>query len=218
PMIYSDFSKKRVLVREYLPGMKADRVIALLATRPDDARAALEKNAIALAAISRGFIRDMMRQYFVDGFFHLNPYPSSLLLMSDGRFSYTDFGIIGHAMHPTASFLIFWKASQNLDFDDAAGSLVDFAEAATRAPFEKLLAEDASARERFGKVLDILKEKLTADITPIFNEWHRDRSGVARRTSAPVMVSLLGPAARCDRVLAHTFDARTCCVKTRPDL
>ncbi|MBI2039393.1 MAG: AarF/ABC1/UbiB kinase family protein [Candidatus Niyogibacteria bacterium] len=191
PMVYSDFTKKRVLVREYLPGMKADRIIALLATHPDDARAALEKNVIALAATSRGFIRDMMRQYFVDGFFHLNPYPSSLLLMSGGQFSYTDFGIIGRAMHPTASFLIFWKASQNLDFDDAAGALVDFAEPVTRAPFEKLLSEDASARERFRKVLDILKEKLTVDITPIFNEWHRDRSGVVRRTSAPVIVSLL---------------------------
>ena len=192
PMIYSDFTKKRVLVREYISGMKADNILSLLATRPEDVRAPLAERSIDLVATSRGLIRDMMRQYFVDGFFHLNPYPSSLILAANGQFSYTDFGIIGHAAYPTAPFLLFWRASQNQDADDAANALVDFAEPATRAPFERLLTEDARSLERFQKTFEILKEKLTADLTPILNAWHGPESQKPARTSASSLLAILG--------------------------
>ena len=48
-------------------------------------------------------IKDAMRQYFIDGFFHADAHPANLALLSgdenspDGKLAYFDFGIVGEA-------------------------------------------------------------------------------------------------------------------------
>ena len=48
-------------------------------------------------------IKDAMRQYFIDGFFHADAHPTNLALLSgdenspDGKLAYFDFGIVGEA-------------------------------------------------------------------------------------------------------------------------
>ena len=48
-------------------------------------------------------IKDAMRQYFIDGFFHADAHPTNLALLPgdenfpDGKLAYFDFGIVGEA-------------------------------------------------------------------------------------------------------------------------
>lgn len=83
PEIHEALSTSRVLVMEFVPGVKA--------TRGDRLDPSIDREAVA-----RTFIRAMIKQVMVDGFFHADPHPGNIMLDPEtGRLTFLDLGLIG---------------------------------------------------------------------------------------------------------------------------
>jgi len=88
PRIEPDLVRQRVLVMEYMEGVRIDRVDSA------DAR----RTAGALRARSSDIVASVMELYIqmmlVDGLFHADPHPGNLLVSADGRIILLDFGMV----------------------------------------------------------------------------------------------------------------------------
>ncbi len=81
PKVYREFTTKKILVMEYLDGMN------ILAAPLDQA---------GRKAVARLIADSMLKQIFVDGFFHGDPHAGNILLLPDNSIAYLDFGIVGY--------------------------------------------------------------------------------------------------------------------------
>lgn len=81
PKVYREFTTRKILVMEHIRGVNI-----VHATDQN-----LDKKALAqLIADS------MLKQIFVDGFFHGDPHAGNILLVNGDTIVYLDFGIVGH--------------------------------------------------------------------------------------------------------------------------
>jgi ubiquinone biosynthesis protein len=84
PRVYWEYTSHSVLVMEHIEGVRMDRVAEMRALGIDPQEIAM----IGLRAFSR--------QLMEFGLFHADPHPGNTIVMSDGRVSLLDFGIIGY--------------------------------------------------------------------------------------------------------------------------
>ena len=78
-------------------------------------------------------IKDAMRQYFIDGFFHADAHPANLILLPgdenapDGKLAYLDFGIVGEAEKENRLILLkFVYAISIKDIELTAKHLLEY--------------------------------------------------------------------------------------------
>jgi len=83
PKIYWEYSSSRLLVMEFIKGVRVDNVEAITAQGCDP-------HDIAV----RGF-NAYLKMIFEDGFFHGDPHPGNLLVSEMGDLVFLDFGIVG---------------------------------------------------------------------------------------------------------------------------
>ena len=83
PKIYREAITTRVLTMEYIHGIKATEIKLL-------EREGLDRQEIA----RRGFDL-IMKQVFVDGFFHADPHPGNIFVLPNNVICYLDFGMMG---------------------------------------------------------------------------------------------------------------------------
>ncbi len=84
PAVYGALSGERVLTMEFIRGIKISDVEKLDA-------AGLDK-----AELGRAFIRALIKQVLVDGFFHGDPHPGNLFVVPEtGRIVFIDCGLVG---------------------------------------------------------------------------------------------------------------------------
>jgi predicted unusual protein kinase regulating ubiquinone biosynthesis (AarF/ABC1/UbiB family) len=83
PRVIGDLVSERVLVLEFMPGTRVDR----LQDRVADGRLDAEE-------LVRRVIELYMRMMLVDGFFHADPHPGNLLVQDDGTLVVLDFGMV----------------------------------------------------------------------------------------------------------------------------
>ena len=84
PVIYWPYTSKRVLVMEFIHGLKV--------TDLDGIRAA----GLNPQKINELMVRTYFKQLFEDAFFHADPHPGNLRVMKDGRLAFFDFGMVGN--------------------------------------------------------------------------------------------------------------------------
>lgn len=80
PKVYHKLSTRTVLVTEYLHGTK----ISEFHGRPE-----------VMKKIARTGFRCMLRQIFIDGFFHGDPHPGNLFVLENNVVAFIDFGMMG---------------------------------------------------------------------------------------------------------------------------
>ncbi|CAK9207855.1 unnamed protein product [Sphagnum troendelagicum] len=83
PQVYWDYVSEKVLVLEYLPGIKINNLAELDA-------GGFDRPKIASLAIEAYLI-----QILRTGFFHADPHPGNLAIAADGSLIYYDFGMMG---------------------------------------------------------------------------------------------------------------------------
>ncbi len=83
PIVYWNYTTKRVLTLEYVEGTK----VSDLAT-PE--RAGIDTYSLAIKGAQA-----FMKQVLEDGFFHGDLHPANVLITPDGKIGYLDFGIVG---------------------------------------------------------------------------------------------------------------------------
>ena len=84
PVIYRDLSTARILTEERVGGVKLNDLTTIDAS-------GLDKEELA-----RTFIRALIKQIIIDGFFHADPHPGNIRVdMSTGVVTFLDFGLVG---------------------------------------------------------------------------------------------------------------------------
>ena len=84
PVIYGEYSTSRVLTEEFVTGIKISDV------------AGLEAAGLDRTALGRTFVRALIKQVLVDGFFHGDPHPGNVLVdPATGRITFIDLGMVG---------------------------------------------------------------------------------------------------------------------------
>lgn len=83
PKIYWEYTTKRVLAMEYMPGIKISNYDQL-------DQAGIDKQKVAQL-----LIKIYCQQIFVDGFFHADPHPGNLFVTEKGDIVMVDFGMTG---------------------------------------------------------------------------------------------------------------------------
>jgi len=172
PKIYPEFTTEKVLVQEFLPGIQAKRLIESLRKQPEKTRQYLETRSIILEKVAEFFIRDLMRQYFIDGFFHADPHPANLMIFPENKIGYVDFGIIGRPTYDSFDFLRFIEAIARADSDEAADGIVGFADQRFREEIGDSLESDPTISVVYKKTLKFIKERVAIDLKPIVIHWH----------------------------------------------
>jgi ubiquinone biosynthesis protein len=81
PRVFFEHTTERVLVMEFIRGTNILEV-------PE---AQIDKGAVA-----RIMADSILKQIFVDGFFHADPHPGNILFLGQDRIAYLDFGIVGY--------------------------------------------------------------------------------------------------------------------------
>jgi ubiquinone biosynthesis protein len=83
PKIYWEYTSARVLVMEYIEGVRIDDAEAIRGM-------GIDPHAVGV----RGFSA-YLKMIFEDGFFHGDPHPGNLLVTREGEVAFLDFGIVG---------------------------------------------------------------------------------------------------------------------------
>ena len=83
PKIYWEFTSPKVLVMEFIDGVRIDNPEAIVGL-------GLDPHEIGV----RGF-QAYLKMIFEDGFFHGDPHPGNLLVTKEGDIVFLDFGIVG---------------------------------------------------------------------------------------------------------------------------
>ena len=82
PAIFWNYTTRRVLTMEYIEGHKI-------------VQAAEWANAVSPGEVVKKLIEVYIRQVLEHGFFHADPHPGNILVLSDGRLGFIDFGMVG---------------------------------------------------------------------------------------------------------------------------
>jgi ubiquinone biosynthesis protein len=104
PKIYWQYSGERLLVMEYMRGVKIDKTEQIL------------KMGVDPEAVARLGLHVYMKQIFDDGFFHGDPHPGNLLVTRSGDLILLDFGLIG-VLRPEKRNLLMKMLMTILDRD-----------------------------------------------------------------------------------------------------
>ncbi|HWC76409.1 MAG TPA: AarF/UbiB family protein, partial [Blastocatellia bacterium] len=83
PRIYHLFSTRRVIVMEFIDGLKVSDIEPL--------KAAGHNPSEVVKLLARTYLKQLLE----DGFFHADPHPGNLRVMADGRLAFFDFGMVG---------------------------------------------------------------------------------------------------------------------------
>jgi ubiquinone biosynthesis protein len=83
PKVYSDLSSKKVLIMDFVSGVRIDDYKFLK-------KAHINRRNLALT-----YFNSVLEQALLYGFFHADPHPGNILVKKNGRMIYIDFGIMG---------------------------------------------------------------------------------------------------------------------------
>jgi len=133
PKVFPEFTTARVLVLEYIAGVKP-------ATSEELSAAGLDPRETA-----RRIADLMMKQIFTHGFFHADPHPGNLRIQPGERIAYIDFGMMGSLDVRTRSVFVdlVWGIVRRNETAVAAAllKLTQTEEPPSRAVFENDVAE-----------------------------------------------------------------------------
>jgi predicted unusual protein kinase regulating ubiquinone biosynthesis (AarF/ABC1/UbiB family) len=161
PRLFHQFSTSRVIVMEFINGIK---VIEL-----DELRAAGHSPRRLNELIYRAYFKQLLE----DGFFHADPHPGNLRVMADGRLAIFDFGMVGRISgelqrQMIAAFFHLYNRDVNAIVDDLVG-LGFLAPEADVAAFRAIVAE-VFERKLNLKLGEVRFKELTYDLAPIVYE------------------------------------------------
>lgn len=126
PKTYHRISTKKILVQDYVDGIPLSR--ALREIRQGNLNAEkLKKMGIDIKKTPTTMIMELMREYFVDGFFHADPHPGNIMLLKDGKIGLIDFGIVGVSAPKKQPFRKFILAAAKTKYEISKKNYEDFA-------------------------------------------------------------------------------------------
>lgn len=195
PKIYPEYTTKRVLVQGFIEGYPANKLILALEKNPEKTQKILMEKYINLAKVADEFLIDLMRQYFIDGFFHADPHPANLMILPHSKIGYVDFGIVGRPEHGKIPLLKFIKAAAEQDFESGARNFCDFGYQVLAPDIEILIERDERYFLIYNKIFEFIAKKLLLDIKHLLEEWYLNSGNPelspAKRSSAVIFFKII---------------------------
>jgi len=136
PVVYGSFSTKRVLTEEFVSGLKISNI------------AGLDAAGIDRKEVGTVFVRSLVKQILIDGFFHGDPHPGNILIDPEtGNLMLIDFGMVGQlTSQQRLNLLDLIFSLTGRDYEGVGTSLIAlsrktsaFNEPAFRSELEKVL-------------------------------------------------------------------------------
>ncbi|MDH4162888.1 MAG: AarF/UbiB family protein [Nitrospirota bacterium] len=90
PKVYREYTTRSILVMEHIPGVNIFQ--------------AGERN-IDRRAVARLIADSMLKQIFIDGFFHGDPHGGNIMVLDNDTIAYLDFGIVGYLAEDMRSWI-----------------------------------------------------------------------------------------------------------------
>jgi ubiquinone biosynthesis protein len=94
PVIYWELTTPKVLTMQFINGLSLAQIISLVRQGKEDVVLARLPN-LDLAQAGRHMANASLHQIFVCGFFHGDPHPGNVLILSNNAVAFVDFGIFG---------------------------------------------------------------------------------------------------------------------------
>jgi ubiquinone biosynthesis protein len=114
PMIYDEFTTRKVLVMERIKGARIDNIAGIESM-------GVERRHLATIGVNAYF-----KQILEDGFFHADPHPGNIFVMPDGRIGLMDFGIVGRVSPELREIIAkTLLALLNKDFDKLTDQYIE---------------------------------------------------------------------------------------------
>ena len=152
PKTYHQLTTKRVLVQDYIDGVPLSRVLKEM--RKGNLNAdKLMKMGIDIKKASHMLTQEIMRQYFIDGFFHADPHPGNILLLNNGRIGLIDFGIVGETAPKRYVFMKFMLAGAKNNYEEVGYNFLQFA----GSNLEQIIGSILPASVNQEKINDFMK-------------------------------------------------------------
>ncbi len=197
PKVYPELSTSEVLVMEYMANIyRLDTVIQGLDKNLNLRGDLLRQQRLDLSQMAYYFIFDGMRQYFIDGFFHADPHPANVFLLSDNRLGYFDFGLIGEVDSRRLELLKIIYGIANHDLTAVSQAFLSYSKRSLNEEIEIFRhhrKQDFAKYERIlAKIEEIITENFREELEEILAPWYSpDPEAEPYAASASVIFSRL---------------------------
>ena len=176
PWIYSDISTKRLLVMEYIEGIKVSDILENSDFTAEDRATIAEIGA-----------KSLFKMVFDYGFFHADPHPANIFVINPTTISFLDFGIVGKISSSMRKNLIDLVISVINKNPEKIADII----------LEMTGAEDANKNELIWDIEDLIEiyyGKMLESIN--MGDFIQDLTLIAKRhgIKMPVSYALLGKA------------------------
>lgn len=93
PRLYKEYVTKKIIVLEEIRGVKINDIKGI------------EENNLDKKQIALNGANIILKQIFIDGFFHGDPHPGNIFVLEENKLCFLDFGIIGRLDDDTRSLI-----------------------------------------------------------------------------------------------------------------
>ena len=164
PRVYDSFTRRRVLVLEWVDGDKVDRLSERFASGE------LEFSRL-MATLTEVYLRMLL----VDGFMHADPHPGNILVDAEGRIVFLDWGMALRLNRSTRDQLFrVAMAAGREDVDDLINGMYELGmidPEITRAEVRDAAAEILGIIDRAREIGPRAVQKAVRDIMDTFYTW-----------------------------------------------
>jgi len=141
PHVHWALTNRRVLTLEWIEGIKADEVEQL------------EEVGVDCPQVAKDFAELMLRQIFEDGYFHADPHPGNVHVLSDGRIAFLDCGNAGYmGKHMRDAFIRLLLAAVGEDAAAICDHLIAIGAISDTTNLQDLQADMEKLIGRYGRV------------------------------------------------------------------
>ncbi|MCD6219888.1 2-polyprenylphenol 6-hydroxylase [Candidatus Calescamantes bacterium] len=141
PKVFHNLSTKRVLTIEKIEGIKVTDVEKI------------EKSGLDRKKIAINGANAVLKQIFVDGFFHADPHPGNIFVLDNNRIAFLDFGMVGRIDEETKSqFANILQAVIERDAPTIIESFIDMGMVEEDMDIKKLELDVADLVDRYYEV------------------------------------------------------------------
>lgn len=202
PKQYQEYTSAKVLVQEFISGGVSVLDIVLGKYNPEElVRKGIDSDQMALY-----LIKDAMRQYFIDGFFHADAHPANLILLPgdenapDGKLAYLDFGIVGEAERENRLILLkFVYAISIKDIEMTARYLLEYGKKNFKYEINSYFHVEPKKQKIVDKIIEKIEEIMTSyfrkEVQEIMEPWFEavkdSEASLKNRSSASAFLNLV---------------------------
>lgn len=199
PAVHEQYSGEKVLVMDYIPGKNVGKTTASLEVRREIAGRGAES---------------LVRQVLVDGFFHADPHAGNVIVTSDHRLCFLDWGMVGHLTRRLRFGLAeFWTAAVEQDAERIVQIATTLARPDTKPAEINIMEKEITIALREELNFTLGRQELGRAMIRLLNIF--GRHGVSLSEDYTLMAKAVLSIEEVGRALDPDFDLR---VHTKPVL